>query len=162
VLTAEQPHSGCSICSQIRNHSHRLTHTNACLAQVQAIRDDHAKQRHAWASARRTLQAQQSSLQDECNDLACQLAERDQQLQARDERISYLKKLLEEANLAVTSRRNSEVWCFMTHHVLGLLELPASRITLVHVFILSFVHVFSSVISPSAYFPLGPRMYSSK
>ncbi|KAL0022881.1 hypothetical protein WJX77_003338 [Trebouxia sp. C0004] len=76
--------------------------------QVQAIRDDHAKQRHAWASARRTLQAQQSSLQDECNDLACQLAERDQQLRARDERISYLKKLLEEANLAVTSRRNSE------------------------------------------------------
>ncbi|KAL0044312.1 hypothetical protein WJX82_011048 [Trebouxia sp. C0006] len=76
--------------------------------QVQAIWDDHAKQRHAWASARRTLQAQQSSLQDECNDLACQLAERDQQLQARDERISYLKKLLEEANLAVTSRRNSE------------------------------------------------------
>ncbi|KAL0020374.1 hypothetical protein WJX79_009515 [Trebouxia sp. C0005] len=76
--------------------------------QVQAIRDDHAKQRHAWASARRTLQAQQSSLQDECNDLACQLAERDQQLRARDERISYLKKLLEEANLAVTSRCNSE------------------------------------------------------
>jgi len=88
--------------------------SHACVAQVQAIRDDHAKQRHAWASARRTLQAQQSSLQDECNDLACQLAERDQQLRAQDERISYLKKLLKEANLAVTSRRNSEVY---THRV---------------------------------------------
>ncbi len=111
VLAAGRPCSGCRICSQIRKRSHRLTHAHACVAQVQAIRDDHAKQRHAWASARRTLQAQQSSLQDECNDLACQLAERDQQLRARDERISYLKKLLEEANLAVTSRHNSEVYC---------------------------------------------------
>lgn len=88
-----------------------------CLC-VQAVRDDHAKQRHAWASARRTLQAQQSSLQDECNDLACQLAERDQQLRSRDERISHLKQLLEDANLAVTSRRNSEV------HPVGLKVFP--------------------------------------
>jgi len=141
VLAAGHPCSGCRTCSQIRKHSHKLTHTHVYVAQVQAIRDDHAKQRHAWASARRTLQAQQSSLQDECNALACQLAERDQQLRARDERISYLKKLLEEANLAVTSRRNSEVY---THHALGLLKLPACRrqATLIHAFILSCVHSF--------------------
>ena len=76
----------------------------------QAMREDHAKQRHAWMSAKKTLQAQQSSLQDECNDLACQLAERDQQLRSRDERISQLKKQLEDANLTIAgSRRNSEV-----------------------------------------------------
>ena len=75
----------------------------------QAVREDMAKQKHAWASARRTLQAQQSSLQDECNDLACQLAERDQKLRTKDERIGQLKKLLEDANMAVASRRNSEV-----------------------------------------------------
>ena len=69
-----------------------------------------AKQKHAWASARRTLQAQQSSLQDECNDLACQLAERETKLRSQEERIAQLKKMLEDANLAVAaSRRNSEV-----------------------------------------------------
>ena len=79
------------------------------LVMLQVVRDEHARQRHAWAAAKRTLQAQHSSLQDECNDLACQLAEREQKLQAQQERINHLKKLLEGANLAVTTRRNSEV-----------------------------------------------------
>lgn len=77
---------------------------------MQALREELAKQRHVWASTKKTLQAQQSSLQDECNDLACQLAERDQQLRGRDERIMQLKKQLQEADLTVvTSRRGSEV-----------------------------------------------------
>ena len=76
---------------------------------MQTVREEHAKQKHAWASAKKVLQAQQSSLQDECNDLACQLAERDEQLRCRDERIMQLKKQLQEAGLTVTSRRGSEV-----------------------------------------------------
>ena len=76
---------------------------------MQAMQEEHAKQRHVWASTKKTLQAQQSSLQDECNDLACQLAERDQQLRCRDERIMQLKKQLQEADLTVISRRGSEV-----------------------------------------------------
>ena len=90
-------------------HASLTRECSFCLC-LQVLRDDYAKQRHAWASAKKTLQAQQSSLQDECNDLACQLAERDQQLRSRDERIRELKKQLEDANLAVaTSRKNSEV-----------------------------------------------------
>ena len=137
--------------------SHRLTHTHACVAQVQAIRDDHAKQRHAWASARRTLQAQQSSLQDECNDLACQLAERDEQLRARDERISYLKKLLEEANLAVTSRRNSEV---QTHHVLAFSSCPLRTHLFIHLSLV--LLVCSLTTSSSTYLTLGSSMHRSE
>ena len=73
------------------------------------MREEHAKQRHVWASTKKTLQVQQSSLQDECNDLACQLAERDRQLSRRDERIMQLRKQLQEADLTVTSRTDSEV-----------------------------------------------------
>ena len=88
----------------------RVCNQTCFCAQLQAIREDMAKQKHAWASARRTLQAQQSSLQDECNDLACQLAERETKLRSQEERIAQLKKMLEDANLAVAaSRRNSEV-----------------------------------------------------
>ena len=76
---------------------------------MQALREQHAKQRHVWASTKKTLQAQQSSLQDECNDLACQLAERDQQLRCRDEQIMQLKKQLQEAHLTVTTSTASEV-----------------------------------------------------
>ncbi|KAL3142275.1 hypothetical protein ABBQ38_002618 [Trebouxia sp. C0009 RCD-2024] len=77
-------------------------------SSVQAAREELAKQKHAWASARKVLQAQQSSLQDECNDLACQLAEQDEQLRCRDERIMQLKKQLQEAGVVVTTRRGSE------------------------------------------------------
>lgn len=76
---------------------------------MQAVRDEHAKQKHAWASAKKVLQAQQSSLQDECNDLACQLAEQDQQLRRQDEQIKQLKKQLREADVTVISRGDSEV-----------------------------------------------------
>ncbi|KAL3142278.1 hypothetical protein ABBQ38_002621 [Trebouxia sp. C0009 RCD-2024] len=77
-------------------------------SSVQAAREELAKQKHAWASARKVLQAQQSSLQDECNDLACQLAEQDEQLRCRDERIMQLKKQLQEAGVTVTTRKGSE------------------------------------------------------
>lgn len=70
---------------------------------------DYTRQKASWAVARKTLQAQQSSLQDECNDLAAQLAEKDQQIKARDERISRLTVRLEDANLPSTSRRVTQV-----------------------------------------------------
>lgn len=87
----------------------QLTHPEMQTHVLQAMREEHAKQRYVWASTKKTLQAQQSSLQDECNDLACQLAERDEQLRCRDERILQLKKQLQEADLTVSSRRGSEV-----------------------------------------------------
>ena len=74
---------------------------------LQQAEKELARQKAAWAAAKKTLQAQQSTLQDECNDLACQLTEREQQLRSRDERIARLKARLEEHNLPSSSRSAS-------------------------------------------------------